>query len=176
MFELLDRSLYDIVSNTERGLSLDQVREYLRQTLEALVSCRNANLIHCDLKPENIMVEDDGRTVKLIDFGSGAFLGHQVYTYIQSRYYRAPEVLLGTFIPNLMQGGIYQNNRPAYDQSIDMWSLGCTAIELFIKTPIFPGKYDYDQLLKIMEFCGLPPQEMIFNSINRDKFFFFNHE
>ena len=65
---------------------------------------------------------------------------------------------------------------PAYDQSIDMWSLGCTAIELFIKTPIFPGKYDYDQLLKIMEFCGLPPQSMIFDSINRDRFFYFNVE
>jgi len=61
-----------------------------------------------------------------------------------------------------------------YDQSIDMWSLGCTAIELFIKTPIFPGKYDYDQLFKIMEFCGLPPDDLIHNSINRDRFFFFN--
>jgi len=52
-----------------------------------------------------------------------------------------------------------------------MWSLGCTAIESFIKTPIFPGKYDYDQLLKIMEFCGLPPDEMIYNSINCNRFF-----
>lgn len=73
VFELLDRSLYDIVSNTERGLSLDRVREQLRQILEALVTCRNANLIHCDLKPENIMVKGDGLNVKLIDFGSGAF-------------------------------------------------------------------------------------------------------
>ena len=82
VFEMLDKSLYDIVSQTERGLSLDMVREYLRQILEALVTCRNANLIHCDLKPENIMVRDDGHGVKLIDFGSAAFLGHQVYTYI----------------------------------------------------------------------------------------------
>lgn len=65
---------------------------------------------------------------------------------------------------------------PAYDQSIDMWSLGCTAVELFIKTPIFPGKNEYDQMLKIMEFCGLPPQDMILNSINRDRLFFYNHE
>jgi len=55
-----------------------------------------------------------------------------------------------------------------------MWSLGCTAIELFIKTPIFPGKYDYDQFLKIMEFCGLPPNDLIHNSINRDRFFYYN--
>jgi serine/threonine protein kinase len=64
-----------------------------------LVTCKNANLIHCDLKPENILVEEDGMKTKLIDFGSAAFQGNQVYTYIQSRYYRAPEVLLGTFIP-----------------------------------------------------------------------------
>jgi dual specificity protein kinase YAK1 len=63
-----------------------------------------------------------------------------------------------------------------YDSSIDMWSLGCTAIELFIKTPIFPGKYDYDQLLKILEFCGLPPNDLIHFSIHRDRFFFFNPE
>lgn len=75
VFELLDRSLYDIVSRTERGLPLDQVREYTRQSLEALVSCRNANLIHCDLKPENIMVDHTGMNLKLIDFGSAAFHG-----------------------------------------------------------------------------------------------------
>jgi len=76
IFELLDKSLYDIVSKTERGLPLDLVREYLRQILESLVSCKNANLIHCDLKPENILVKEDGVTIKLIDFGSAAFHGH----------------------------------------------------------------------------------------------------
>lgn len=82
VFELLDRSLYDIVSNTEKGLPLDYVREYIRQILEALVTCKNANLIHCDLKPENIMVQADGLKLKLIDFGSATFEGNQVYTYI----------------------------------------------------------------------------------------------
>ena len=55
-----------------------------------------------------------------------------------------------------------------------MWSLACTAIEMFIKIPIFPGKYDYDQLLKILEFCGHPNQHMILNSQNRERFFYFN--
>lgn len=175
VFELLDRSLYDVVSNTHGGLMLDQVREYCKQILEGLVTCKNANLIHCDLKPENILVHNQGKQVKLIDFGSAAFNGHQVYTYIQSRYYRAPEVLMGTQMLHTTADG-QQIPVPAYDQSIDMWSLGCTAVELFIKTPIFPGKNDYDQMLKIMEFCGLPPQEMIMTSINRDRLFFFNPE
>jgi dual specificity protein kinase YAK1 len=74
-------------------------------------------------------------------------------------------VLLGSFKPD---------KSPAYNQSIDMWSLGCTAIELFIKTPIFPGKHDYDQMLKIVEFCGMPPMDMIYNSVNRDKFFYYD--
>lgn len=165
VFELLDKSLYDVVSQTERGLPLDDVREYLRQILEALVSFKNSDLIHCDLKPENILVDSSGKNLKLIDYGSAAFNGHQVYTYIQSRYYRAPEVLLGSFKPD---------KSPAYNQSIDMWSLGCTAIELFIKTPIFPGKHDYDQMLKIVEFCGMPPMDMIYNSVNRDRFFLYN--
>jgi len=73
VFELLDKSLYDIVSKTERGLSLDLTREYLRQILESLVSCKNANLIHCDLKPENILVDESGMKLELIDFGSAAF-------------------------------------------------------------------------------------------------------
>ena len=76
VFELLDKSLYDVVSQTERGLRLDDVREYLRQILEAPVSFKNSNLIHCDLKPENILVDSSGKNLKLIDFGSAAFNGH----------------------------------------------------------------------------------------------------
>ena len=82
VFELLDKSLYDIVSNTKMGLSLNEVRSFLRQMLGGLVTIKDANLIHCDLKPENIMVHEDGKTVKLIDFGSATFNGQQVYTYI----------------------------------------------------------------------------------------------
>ena len=98
VFEILSKSLYDAVQETELGLSLDTIRNYMRQILEALVICKQSNLIHCDLKPENILItKDDGVNVKLIDFGSAAFNGHQVYTYIQSRYYRAPEVLIGSY-------------------------------------------------------------------------------
>lgn len=59
VFELLDQSLYDMVhKNYEQGLSLEQVRNYTCQILKALVTFRDANLIHCDLKPENILVCD----------------------------------------------------------------------------------------------------------------------
>lgn len=82
VFELLQCSLYETIQESERGLNLAKVREYTRQILEALVTCKDANLIHCDLKPENILTTKDGLNVKLIDFGSAAFNGYQVYTYI----------------------------------------------------------------------------------------------
>ena len=75
VFEILNKSLYDLILQTDKGLPLDMVREYLRQILEALVTFKDANLIHCDLKPENILVAEDLRLLKLIDFGSAAFNG-----------------------------------------------------------------------------------------------------
>ena len=86
-------------------------------------------VIHCDMKPENIIFTDEKyRNVKIIDFGASCQDYSSGFFYVQSRYYRAPEIVLGN----------------KYDTAVDMWSLGCTAIELFIKTPIFPGRYDYD--------------------------------
>jgi dual specificity protein kinase YAK1 len=76
VFECLSKSLYDVILQTEKGLPLDMVRDYLRQILEALITFKDSDLIHCDLKPENIMVDDDLKTLKLIDFGSAAFNGH----------------------------------------------------------------------------------------------------
>ena len=67
------------------------------------------------------------------------------YTYIQSRFYRAPEVLLG--LP--------------YESAIDVWSFGCILAELYLGVPIFPGNSQYDQLRRIIEILGLPPKEML---------------
>ena len=101
---------------------------------------KDCKLVHCDLKPENILLKKiDSIQIKVIDFGSACFEGFQVFQYIQSRFYRSPEVILG-----------YSN----YDSGIDMWSLGCICAELFLGIPIFPGENEYDQLFKIMEIIG----------------------
>jgi dual specificity tyrosine-phosphorylation-regulated kinase 2/3/4 len=98
-------------------------------------------IIHCDLKPENILLKEPNKSgLKIIDFGSSTFHNEKVYTYIQSRFYRAPEIMLG--IP--------------YDCGIDMWSFGCIAAELYIGYPIFPGDSEGDQLSRIMEMVGFP--------------------
>ncbi len=77
-------------------------------------------------------------TIKVIDFGSACHERQTVYTYIQSRFYRSPEVLLGM----------------SYTASIDMWSLGCIAVELFLGLPLFPGTSEYNQLTRIIEMLG----------------------
>jgi dual specificity tyrosine-phosphorylation-regulated kinase 2/3/4 len=84
--------------------------------LHALKFLRSERIIHCDLKPENVLLKSPNKsTIRLIDFGSSCFEDERIYTYIQSRFYRSPEVILG--LP--------------YDIAIDMWSFGCILSELY---------------------------------------------
>ena len=108
-FELLNVNLYELLrQNNFRGVSLGLVRVFMTQLLDALCVLREANVIHCDIKPENILIKSlETGEIKLIDFGSACFQNRTVYQYIQSRFYRSPEVLLGA----------------PYGMPIDMWSL-----------------------------------------------------
>ncbi|ONM14247.1 hypothetical protein ZEAMMB73_Zm00001d002418 [Zea mays] len=98
-FEMLGQNLYELLKrNHLRGLKLKYVQAFSKQILDAMVVMREAGIIHCDLKPENILLAPSVTTaaeVKVIDFGSACLEGKTVYSYIQSRYYRSPEVLLG---------------------------------------------------------------------------------
>lgn len=100
-------------------------------------------------------VKDSEQWIKLIDFGSACFEGQTAHTYIQSRFYRSPEVLVG--LP--------------YDSSIDMWSLGCVAAELFLGLPILPGVHEHDQLGRILEMIGDLPEWMLERGTKSSKFF-----
>merc|ERR1719387_1353360 len=131
-------------------------RNLVGQLLKALECLKQAAIIHCDLKPENILLSStQGTHVKIIDFGSACFEGHTVYTYIQSRFYRSPEVLLG--LP--------------YTSAIDMWSLGCISAELYLGLPIFPGTSEFDQMTRIVEVLGNPPKGMLQTGRSTRKFF-----
>ncbi|KAL7718785.1 Protein kinase [Entamoeba marina] len=93
--------------------------------------------------------------IRLTDFGNSCFVGKPLYTYIQSRYYRAPEIILGV----------------SYNTSIDMWSFGCILIELFLGIPLFPGNSEYDQLLKIIDIIGVPCKSYLNQGSKTRQFF-----
>ena len=94
------------------------------------------DIIHCDLKPENILLRHPKKSgVKVIDFGSSCRSNKRMYSYIQSRFYRSPEVMLG--LP--------------YSVSIDMWSLGCILAEMHTGEPLFSGSDQFDQMQKIVK-------------------------
>jgi len=155
--ELLGQNLYEVVKqNNYKGLNMSHIRVYTRQILDALIALHDAAIIHCDLKPENVLIEKPHSTdVTLIDFGSACFEKSTMYTYIQSRHYRAPEVILGL----------------RYTCAIDMWSLGCIAAELFLGIPIFPGANEYNQMFKIIDLLGSPPAELIKIGSRSSRFF-----
>uniref|UniRef100_A0A183ACK3 Protein kinase domain-containing protein n=1 Tax=Echinostoma caproni TaxID=27848 RepID=A0A183ACK3_9TREM len=108
------------------------------------------------LKPENVLLQSPKRSaIKVIDFGSSCQVNKRVYTYIQSRFYRAPEIIMGM----------------SYGKEIDMWSLGCIVAEMITGAPLFPGEDADDQLALIMELLGTPPARMLSASKAAYKFF-----
>ncbi|KAH8969598.1 hypothetical protein BDL97_02G041900 [Sphagnum fallax] len=147
VFELLGNNLFELLQRNQlKGISLNLVRIFLKQLLKALTLLHDAHVIHCDLKPENILLtSNQSANIKLIDFGSACMEHNTVYTYIQSRFYRSPEVLLGH----------------TYTTAIDMWSLGCVAAELFLGLPLFPAQCAYDLLLFIKEKLRSQPPDYI---------------
>lgn len=124
-FELLSVNLYELIKkNKFQGFSIQLVRRFAYSILRCLESLFANKIIHCDLKPENVLLKQQGRSgIKVIDFGSSCFENQRLYTYIQSRFYRAPEVILGA----------------RYGMPIDMWSLGCILAELVTGYPLLPG-------------------------------------
>ncbi|ELP93490.1 protein kinase domain containing protein, partial [Entamoeba invadens IP1] len=154
--ELLSVNLYDMLrSNKNVGMGLTFNRHVLRQLLEALHGLTTMNIIHCDVKTENVLLVPNTSDIKLIDFGSACFERSTLYSYIQSRHYRAIEIILG--LP--------------YSCAIDMWSFGCVAAELFLGIPLFPGENEYNQLAKIVDMLGPIPDYLLKKGTKTDKYY-----
>lgn len=148
VFEPMDMDLRGLTKRYGRGigLSLSAVRIYTQQMLVALHHLRNCGVIHADIKPDNILVNDRRTVIKLCDFGSAMFSGDNELTpYLVSRFYRAPEVILG--LP--------------YDHPMDMWSVGCVVYELFTGQILFPGKTNNEMLKLMMDVKGPFPKRML---------------
>jgi dual specificity tyrosine-phosphorylation-regulated kinase 2/3/4 len=156
-FELLNINLYEFIKLTDfEGLSVGLIRRFAIQILYALNFFKQEKVIHCDLKPENILLKNKYKSgIKVIDLGSACFINTKVYTYIQSRFYRAPEIILG--VP--------------YTYAIDMWSLGCILAELYTGLPIFQGEDEKDQIGYIMEILDVPPISLLAKGARSHLFF-----
>ena len=163
IFELLNENLYQLLQHNHlQGISLNSINFIIKQLLEAVELVHRMGIIHCDIKPENILLKinieknKSDISVKLTDFGSACIKNNPIFSIVQSLFYRAPEVILG--IP--------------YTQAIDIWSIGLVAIELFLGGPLLPGYSEYDQLLKIITIVGKIPDLMLMRNGKRVSNFF----
>ena len=158
VFEMLSSNLYTLLEQVQfHGFSLPLVRKFAESLLNSLkfLARPDVRVIHTDIKPENICIRNPRRSaIKLIDFGSSCTEGQQMFSYIQSRYYRSPEVLLGN----------------GYTVAIDMWA-SVRALEMHVGYPLFSGDNQIDQIRKIVQICGPPPDDMIDASLRSAQVF-----
>lgn len=157
VMELLSCDLYQVLVSREfMGLSLRVVQNIAKSMLQMLVLLERCGVVHSDIKPENlVMTPGPVKRVKMIDFGSARTLDLPCSFYIQSRYYRAPEVVLG--IP--------------HGTAVDMWSLGCVLFEMFLGLPLFPGQSAVQLLCIIVEMIGQFPPEVVSASPRQNELF-----
>lgn len=159
--ELLRQNLFEfgkfILDNDEEPyFTLPRLAYITRQCLIALRFVHNLGLVHSDVKPENILLGSYSRAqIKLIDFGSSCYLTDRQSSYIQSRSYRAPEVVLG--LP--------------YDGKIDVWSLGCVVAEMYTGEVTFQNDSIVSMLSRIEAFRGSFPRHMIAQGRQCGRFF-----
>jgi serine/threonine-protein kinase PRP4 len=148
VFESLNMNLREVLKKFGRniGLKLTAVRAYSKQLFIALKHLKNCKVLHCDIKPDNMLVNEAKNVLKLCDFGNAMLAGmNEVTPYLVSRFYRAPEIILG--LP--------------YDHPLDMWSVGCCLYELYTGKVLFPGPSNNDMLRLHMELKGPFPKKML---------------
>lgn len=138
VFENLSMNLREVLKKFGRdvGINLKAIRAYAQQLFLGLSLLRKCQILHADLKPDNVLVNEARNVLKLCDLGSASSIDENVTApYLVSRFYRAPEIILG--IP--------------YDYAIDMWSVGCTLFELYTGKILFTGRNNNAMLRSIME-------------------------
>ncbi|PIN05947.1 U4/U6-associated splicing factor PRP4 [Handroanthus impetiginosus] len=158
VFESLHMNLREVLKKFGRniGLKLTAVRAYAKQLFIALKHLKNCGVLHCDIKPDNMLVNEAKNVLKLCDFGNAMFAGkNEITPYLVSRFYRAPEIILG--LP--------------YDHPLDIWSVGCCLFELYTGKVLFPGPTNNDMLRLHMELKGPFPKKMLRKGAFTDQHF-----
>lgn len=148
VFELLDANLYELIRGRQDYLSGRVLKSYMYQLFSALNHMHRKGIFHRDIKPENILVDKNGKNLKLADFGScRGIYNKQPYTeYISTRWYRAPECLL---------------TDGYYGPEMDIWGAGCVLFEIISLYPLFPGSDEIDQINRINKILGSPSGDIL---------------
>ena len=154
--ELLKENLFVVYRDNPNYFTLPRIQQVAKQILTALSTMHKLHIIHNDLKPENILIKSySNGIIKVIDVGSSVFFHDNLQFYVQSRNYRAPEVILGC----------------PYTEKIDIWSLGCIIAELFIKEMLFNGDCVTAILANIQGLRGPWPSWMLERGDEVSKYF-----
>uniref|UniRef100_A0A8D0DG05 Cyclin-dependent kinase 7 n=1 Tax=Salvator merianae TaxID=96440 RepID=A0A8D0DG05_SALMN len=146
VFDFMETDLEVIIKDTSLVLTPAHIKAYMLMTLQGLEYLHDHWILHRDLKPNNLLLDENG-VLKLADFGLAKSFGspNRVYTHqVVTRWYRAPELLFGARM---------------YSVGVDMWAVGCILAELLLRVPFLPGDSDLDQLTKIFETLGTPTEE-----------------
>jgi len=151
VLEFLSDTLHRVIKHynqKHKAMEHYYVKLYLYQLLRGLGFIHGRGIVHCDIKPQNLLLDGRTQTLKLCDFGTAKRMvfGEQNRPYVCSRYYRAPELILGS---------------TSYTTSVDLWSAGCVFAEMLLGQPIFTGKDGINQLVEIIKVIGTPtPEEL----------------
>lgn len=126
VFEFLSDTLHRVIKHTNQlnqYMDLANVRLYFFQTMRGLAYMHGKGIVHCDLKPQNLLLDGKTHRLRICDFGTAIRLvsGEPRAVYICSRYFRAPEIILGS---------------TCYNTAIDLWSAGCILGEMIIRQPL----------------------------------------
>jgi len=142
-FEFLDYDLKKYMENKKGMLSLDEIKGLMYQLMLGIDFCHRRRIMHRDLKPQNLLIDQRG-VLKLADFGLARAFRFPIPEYsheIVTLWYRPPSILLGS---------------RKYTTAVDIWSSGAIMAEMINKRPLFPGDSEIDQLFRIFRICGTP--------------------
>jgi negative regulator of PHO system len=147
VFEYMDKDLkkYMDAFGDRGALPPPTIKSFMHQLLQGIDFCHQNRVLHRDLKPQNLLINNKGQ-LKLADFGLARAFGIPVNTFsneVVTLWYRAPDVLLGS---------------RTYNTSIDIWSAGCIMAEMYTGRPLFPGTTNEDQLVRIFRIMGTPSE------------------